>query len=179
MRAVEFIDYLGRIRPTVDQLKNAGCSQSIIETIISFYRFEKRSIKNPITHSSSDEIIELLASHDLSGLEIGTISFMDMPIIDHYGISFAKDESDPLYVSENGTIVIRQLHKLDHIICNVAKDSEHFLDMFITYIKYARDVQLNLIDYNDLDKAKIVSDECTTKAGGEQYRNFCSALFGI
>jgi len=107
MKASEFVSILEEIVPSEEALRNAGKSELVITDLVKGYSFTKRSIPLKLTDCIKNELTKLMSNYDMSNFEVGCISFLDIPTMDQYGLNFAKDESDPFYVSKDGIIEIR------------------------------------------------------------------------
>jgi len=182
MNASKFASQLAGTAPSITGLVKLGLTiegaQQIANHSIATPRVAPLAISFS-TGSNPDALLELISLYDVSGLEIGMISFVDKPA--DYGdyLQIAKVELDSLVIYQNGEIRVVDWQQLDHCMWRCARNSELFLEALLMTNRFLTLTILNADIDSDEDYALETASVIANVAGGSEYLSFYQMLFGV
>ena len=176
MQADEFARRLLALRPSVEQLRSEGLTDQEAETLRESFlaarrRGERRYRDNPL--------LDLVESYDVSGVEVGMVSFGKEVEDTGTGWLVGSVEADNLLVDrKKGHVVVREFNQ-ENLLWRCAVDASSFLDAILaigTFLEASgRDESLS----EDDTSRKVVAGQCARMAGGDEYSDFYKMLLGV
>ena len=172
MTAANFIDKVNTQKPSLQDFKDAGFD-SLAE--ILFKRNQVSFLGGPV---SDNEIINLISNYDVSGFEVGNITFENKPVESRTHIFFGKEEALLAINKSDHQIVLLDHADLSFVIRHCAKDANHFLDaLIVVWESYIVFLLNQGLAQDDSYRIKMV-EKCAYLAGGENYKAFYNDLLG-
>ena len=175
----EFVSQLASTAPSHSDLSAVGLRDDLALKIINQHHIQPRESQVEIQFPVHDGVIDLIRNYDVSKLEIGMVSFLDIPVNHGNYLHFAQVESDPMLLSLKGDVLVVDWQQFDHVIWQCAANSGKFFKAMIITSQF---LTLNLLDdaiYNDETLATSVAASAAHAAGGTDYLSFYQMLLGV
>jgi hypothetical protein len=175
MKAKEFVKKLSELKPKREDIDKGGVSEKYVLRVLESY---DSSPKNEEYKPNVDEIVNLINCYDVSKVEIGSIDFLDEPVIDEKFIYFGSSAGDNLAIEIDSGMIVMVEYGLHHIISECAENGNKFLDAFILAAKIITEYRINSSLSDDQGIACGVALKCAKLAGGDLYLPFYKTLLG-
>lgn len=165
-----FITVLQEAKPSAETLRSAGLDDDEIDDIHRSFTATKRIASHP--NSDANELEQLLADYDCSSLEIGRVTFLDLPTGCEHGIMIGHHEADPLVILNDGRVVLCDHEESAHQL-TCAVDPDHFLDGLAEFVRIVND--------RSAWRGKVTeaADICASAAGVAECPTFYRSLCGF
>lgn len=164
-----FVEALGKLAPSVEELEGYGLCADEISEIRSSYT---ASIDKAESKRSRNAILDLLHRYNLSTIEIGDVTFLDSPINIEEGIHFGYSESNILVVNlSNNTVEVRDIANTSYVINYCAASPSRYLECLLIVARCLG---------GDLDNNTItsVAEKCAKKSGIPESMSYYLTLLG-
>jgi hypothetical protein len=177
MDAKTFVDAVGKLAPTLDELIRGGSSR---EGAVYFQRGFFAPPREPgKERSTGDPVLDLIANYDVSTLEIGRVTFLQEVEYSPGKYVIGKEEADPLVMDpETGEIRLEELGTDGFVIATCAASGGQFLDALYRAQVHFRERSRDESVYNDNRKCHEAAEECARLAGGARYLGFYQTFLG-
>ena len=174
-----FAEKLKLLAPPKESLKKFGVEDSFIDYFISrFYCIPK--LDRNIKIYSNDTILQLLQYYDCSKIEIGAVTFLFEPIEDVSYYQIGNVDADVLILDKMSLKVkVLDYTNVSHVIWECSSSSDNFLEALLLCAEF---FTLRLQDSSLAENNKYITgviNNCTEKAGGNEYTSFYKVLLDI
>jgi len=167
--------------PTIEELSDC-LGEEIALFLLPMWQFSNKedvvlSKENEIL-AQSYSVIKFISFFELKRLRVMDLSFFENPIVFNEFLRFAGLNGDHLVIDTLDHKIKLYDNYQNEIKCNVALNSDKFLEALIKFFEISKRIFINTDNKNKIDLNNL-SNECSTAAGGIEYKVFFNILFGL
>lgn len=179
MEPNEFVSALEKLAPEKRVLLASDYPDDEADEFVKSFTCVPRN--TPLDFEShGDALLELIKGWDVSGVEIGSLSFLPEPTIVRGTVEVGAIEADALIFRPS----TRDFALVDHddgerVLCKVSGSGESLLKALLCIAGFYAKTAVDEIDIDDESAALGIKSECIRLLGGEEFETFCTTLLGV